>query len=195
MSGKLEFFYDYVSVYSYLANSQLQSLGAAEIVYRPMFLGGVMQATGNRPPATVEAKGRYMNRDIFRWAERYDIPLEWNPVFPLNTIAALRVALVAQRRGEFLGLHQRLFDAAWSMKANIGEPEVLAGIIGDAGLAVDEYTTAIGQQDVKDELRANTEEAVARGVFGAPTFFVGEQMYFGNDRLDFVAAALRRDPA
>ena len=82
MGRKLEFFYDYVSVYSYLADSQLQSLDGAEIVYRPMLLGAVMQATGNRPPATVEAKGRYLRNDVAAWAKRYGLPLIMNPLSP-----------------------------------------------------------------------------------------------------------------
>ena len=96
MSKQVEFFYDYVSVYSYLANSQLKKLNGADIVYRPMFLGAVMEATGNRPPGTVEAKGRYLRTDIMRWTNRYSLPFEMNPVFPQNTLMALRLALVAQ---------------------------------------------------------------------------------------------------
>jgi len=192
MSSKLEFFYDYVSVYSYLANSQLHTLGESEIVYRPMFLGGVMQATGNRPPASVEAKGRYLAVDVERWARRYAVPLVINPVFPLNTLNALRVAIAAQRRGEFAAVHQPLFDAAWVRRVNLGEPDELFRIVGDAGLPAEEYFDLVGLQDIKDELKKNTEEAVRRGVFGAPTFFVGDQMFFGNDRLDQVREALKR---
>jgi len=194
VSGRIEFFYDYVSVYSYLANSQLRTLGASEIVYRPMFLGGVMQATGNRPPASVEAKGRYLALDVERWARRYGLPFATNPVFPLNTINALRVAVAAQRRGELADVHQALFDAAWVHQVNIGEPEELFRIVRKAGLPAEEYAELVGRQDIKDELRANTEEAVRRGVFGAPTFFVDGQMFFGNDRLDQVREALKTPP-
>ena len=97
MTKKLEFFYDYVSVYSYLANSQLRNIAGADVVYRPMFLGAVMEATGNRPPGTVKAKGKYLWTDIQRWMKRYSLPFKMNPVFPQNTLYALRLALVAQK--------------------------------------------------------------------------------------------------
>ena len=189
MNTRIEFFYDYVSVYSYLANSQLATLGA-EIVYRPMLLGAVMQATGNIPPATIEAKGDYLRKDMLRWSERYGIELNWNPVFPQNTINALRLALAAQGRGEFSEIHQPLFDAIWVQDKDVGQPGTLASIVEDAGLSVPEYVAAISDQSIKDQLRANTEEAVSRGVFGGPTIFVGEELFFGNDRLEFVKAAL-----
>ena len=94
MKAKVEFFYDYVSTYSYLANSQLAKLDA-EIIYRPMFLGAVMEETGNRPPLTVKPKGKYLFVDVARWARKYSIPFEKNPKFPQNTVKALRLALVA----------------------------------------------------------------------------------------------------
>jgi 2-hydroxychromene-2-carboxylate isomerase len=190
MSKKIEFFYDYVSIYSYLANSQLGEFSDSEWVYRPMFLGGVMQATGNRPPATVKPKGRYLLEDVDRWVSRYAIVFNMNPVFPQNTINALRVAIVSQHRGEFQVMHKALFDAMWADRQDLSDKDTLASVIERAGLSAAQYMDEIGQQEIKDELKANTEEAVQRGVFGAPTFFVGEQMFFGNDRFDFIAEAI-----
>lgn len=190
MAGKLEFFYDYVSGYSYLANSHLSTLAGADIAYRPMFLGAVMRATGNSPPATIEAKGRYLHADIRRWASRYGVDFVFNPKFPQNTIQALRLALVAQKEGSFPDIHQRLFDAMWVEKADLEDPTVLATIIGDAGADVERYSAAISNQAIKDELKANTDEAISRGAFGAPTFYVGDEMYFGNDRFDFICEQL-----
>ncbi len=193
MSKKIEFFYDYVSIYSYLANSQLDQFGqthGVEIVYRPMFLGGVMQATGNRPPATIKPKGRYLLDDIGRWARRYSITLNMNPEFPQNTINALRVALVALHRGEFEVVHQALFDAMWIEKENLSDDKTLASVVERAGLSANQYRVEIGRQEIKDELKANTEEAIQRGAFGAPTFYVDDLMFFGNDRFDFIAEAI-----
>jgi len=187
MSTKLEFFYDYVSIYSYLADSQLSKLTSAEIVYRPMFLGAVMEATGNRPPGTVEAKRIYLMTDVDRWAERYSLTFRMNPVFPQNTLKALRLALVAQKHGVFEPVHQDLFNAIWVREKDLSDKDVLAEIATKAGLAID----AIEDAAIKDELKANTAEAIERGAFGAPTFFVGEQMFFGNDRFDFIAEAIR----
>lgn len=187
MSTKIEFFYDYVSLYSYLADSQLSGLDGAEIVYRPMLLGAVMETTGNRPPGIVEAKEKHLHVDAARWANRYGIPLKMNPVFPQNTVNALRLALVAEKKGAFEAVHQPLFDAMWVEEKDISDVNVLTEIATNAGLSIDETQ----EQAIKDELKANTSEAVARGVFGAPTFFVGDEMFFGNDRFDFIKEEIR----
>lgn len=190
MAVSLEFFYDYVSSYSYMANEAVKSLEGVEVKYRPMFLGGVMKATGNSPPGTVPAKGRYLGKDLRRWAKTYDVPFRFNSIFPQNTLSALRLALVAQHRGTFDAVHQPLFDAMYANDRDLSDPAVLAEIVTSAGLDANEYAAGIGSQAIKDELKANTEEAVARGAFGAPTFFVGEEMFFGNDRFDFIKAAI-----
>ena len=190
MSGQLEFFYDYVSSYSYLADSQLGSLGAAEVVYRPMFLGAVMQATGNQPPANLPARGAYLRRDLERWAAHYGVQFRMNPKFPQNTLGALRLALVAQQDGGFERLHRLLFDAMWIQGRDFGDPAVLGELATAAGLDAERALARSADPAIKEALKANTDEAVARGAFGAPTFFVGDEMYFGNDRLPFVREAL-----
>jgi len=191
MAKKLEFFYDYVSPYSYLANSQVSDVGGSKLVYRPMFLGGVMQATGNRPPGTLEVKGKYLRRDIARWAENYGIVYNRNPNFPQNTLKALRLAIVAQHDGIFPDVHRALYTAMFVDEKDLSDDKVLGEIMKSSGL--DESTTfdRIAEQPIKDELKANTEEAVTRGAFGAPTFFVGDEMFFGNDRFEFIKEALR----
>lgn len=191
MGKQLEFFYDYVSVYSYLADSQIGTLDASEIVYRPMLLGAVMQATGNRPPATVEAKGRYLRADVAAWARRYALPLTMNPLFPQNTLNALRLALLAQRQGKFPAIHRRLFDAMWVEQRNLGDESELKALAAEAGMAPGAIPDGIAEQSIKDQLKANTDEAIARGAFGAPTFFVGDKMFWGNDRFDFIREELR----
>ena len=190
MKMKVEVFYDYVSTYSYLANSQLAKLNA-EIIYRPMFLGAVMEETGNRPPLTVKPKGKYLFVDVARWAKKYSIPFVMNPKFPQNTVKALRLALVAQQQGKFELLHQPLFDAMWADQQDLSDESVLANIITGAGLSPDVMLPQIAMDEIKNELRGNTEEAINRGAFGAPTFFVGEEMFFGNDRFEFIAEAIR----
>ncbi len=191
MSDKLEFFYDYVSPYSYLANSQVSEVGGSKLVYRPMFLGGVMQATGNKPPGTLEVKGKYLRKDIARWASRYGVEFNRNPKFPQNTLKALRLALVAQKDGAFEDVHNALFAAMFVHQSDLSDDELLSKIMNNAGMNESATFERIEDQSIKDELKANTEEAVARGAFGAPTFFVGDQMFFGNDRFDFIKEALR----
>lgn len=190
MGRKLEFFYDYVSPYSYLANSQVKVVGGSKLVYRPMFLAAVMQATGNRPPGTLEIRGKYLRKDIARWAAHYGIVFNRNPKFPLDTLKALRLAIVAQHDGSFDDVHRALFEASFVTQSDLGDEAVLAEIMNTAGMDEADTFGQMADQSVKDELRANTDEAISRGAFGAPTFFVGEEMFFGNDRFDFIKEAL-----
>lgn len=190
MTKRMEFFFDYVSSYSYLANSQLATLGADEIEYRPMLLGGVLKATGNAPPMLVKARAKYLLRDLQRWADHYQLPFRMNPVFPQSTLKALRLALVARREGRFAALHQPMFDAIWVHGRDLSDDAVLLNLATEAGLDPDRCLQQCADDAIKAELQANTEEAVARGVFGAPTVFVNGEMFFGNDRFDFIRAAL-----
>lgn len=193
MSKRVEFFYDYVSSYSYLANSQVRALFGDDLVYRPMFLGAVLNETGNTPPTTLPARAAYFARDLQRWAAYYGVPFTMNPVFPQNTLGALRLAVLAQHEGKFQDLHQPLFDAMWVHEQNLADPGVLASIASAAGMDADQALARSNDDPIKAELKANTDEAVRRGAFGAPTFFVGDDMFFGNDRLAFVKAALGSD--
>lgn len=193
MPQRLEYFFDYVSPYSYLGDSQVPGLverTGAELVYRPMLLGGVMQASGNKPPASVAAKGKYMLTDIARWVERYGLELRFNPHFPVNTVKPMRGALVALEEGFFPAYHQALFAAMWRDEKNVGDAEVLGAVADAAGLDGAKLLARIEESAIKEQLKANTAEAVERGAFGAPTFFVGDDMFFGNDRLDFLEARL-----
>jgi 2-hydroxychromene-2-carboxylate isomerase len=191
MAAQIEFFFDYGSPFSYLADTQLPALAkrtGAEIVYRPMLLGAVFKATSNASPVTVPAKGRYMGIELQRWARRYGVPMGMNPHFPFNTIKLMRAAVAAQMQGRFEPYHTAAFRAVWVEGIDGSDPGALGALLERAGIE----RGSIEGGEVKDRLRANTDEAVARGVFGAPTFFVGDDMFWGNDRLDFVEAALAR---
>jgi 2-hydroxychromene-2-carboxylate isomerase len=194
-SKRVEYFFDFGSPTSYLAWTQLPKIAAAagaEIVWRPMLLGGVFKATGNASPVAVPAKGRWMNQDIARWAARYGVPFRFNPHFPINTLPLMRGAAGLQMRQpqDFLRYLEHMHRAMWEQGANLGDPVSLAAVLADAGFDVEAFTALVADPQVKAKLIATTEEAVARGVFGAPTFFVGEAMFFGQDRLDFVREAL-----
>ena len=195
MSKAVEFFFDVGSPTTYLAWTQLPALCAkagATLVYRPTLLGGVFQATGNASPANVAAKGRYMNDDMARFAVRYGVPLVVNPHFPINTLTLMRGAAGVQLRmparlDDYL---RGVFKAMWVDGLNMNDPAVAAQALQAAGFDPAEVIALTNDAEVKAALRATTEEAVARGVFGAPTMFVGDTMLFGQDRLDFVREAL-----
>ena len=191
----LEFFYDYGSPYSYIANSQLAGLverTGCQIEYRPMLLGGVFKATGNQSPALepVDAKRNYFGIEMQRWVEHDGLAFRSNPPFPVNTLGLMRCAHAAQACGVFETFHAAVFSAFWEQQKNLGDPEVLAGELEACGLDAARLAAVAAEPEVKGALRTTTEEAVARGVFGAPSFFVGKELYFGSDRLAFVEAAL-----
>jgi len=195
MTATVECFFDFGSPTSYLAWTQLPRIAAAagaRVDWRPMLLGGVFKATGNTSPVLVAAKGRWMGTDIARWAKRWGVPFRFNPHFPINTLTLMRGAAGLQMRRPdiFERYLATIYEAMWKEPANLGDPDLLAATLGAAGLDADEFAALVADPEVKAKLVATTEEAVARGVFGAPTCFVGEAMFFGQDRLDFVAEAL-----
>ena len=191
----VEFFFDVGSPASYLAWRQLPDIASgagATIAWRPMLLGGVFKATGNASPVNVPAKGRWMTDDLHRWARRYGVPFGLNPNFPINTLTLMRGAAGMQMHHpeRFLGYVDAIYRAMFETPRNLGDADVLVATLREAGFDPAEFATLVADPEVKAGLIATTEEAVARGVFGAPTFFVGEQMFFGQDRLDFVREAL-----
>jgi 2-hydroxychromene-2-carboxylate isomerase len=196
---EVEYFFDVGSPTSYLAWTQLPRIAAeagASIAWRPMLLGGVFKATGNASPVAVPAKGRWMGDDIRRWADRYGVTFRFNPHFPINTLTLMRGATGYQMRQPerlipYLAVVERHL---WETPRNLGDPAVLASTLTESGFDAHEFAVLVADPEVKARLVATTEEAVARGVFGAPTFFVADAMFFGQDRLDFVREALLRSP-
>lgn len=195
MQKTAEFFFDVGSPAAYLAWTQMPALCAqagATLVYRPMLLGGVFQATGNASPMMVPAKGSYMAVDLGRFAKRYGVSFRINPHFPINTLSLMRAVIGVQLRQpeRFDALLDALYPALWANGANLNDPAVTAALLVEAEFDPAAIFALTNDADIKAALKANTEEAVARGVFGAPTVFVGDAMFFGQDRLDFVREAL-----
>jgi len=195
MTRLVEFFFDLGSPTSYLAYTQLPRIATecgAQVAWRPMLLGGVFKATGNTSPTAIPAKARWMSDDIARWARRYSVEFAFNPHFPINTLTLMRgaVGMQIRRPDAFAHYLDVVFRAMWISQRNLGDAAVLAETLVQAGFDNDHFLALVGDAEVKGRLMANTEEAVARGVFGAPSFFVGTQMFFGQDRLDFVREAL-----
>lgn len=196
MSTAIEFYFDVGSPAAYLAWTQLPAIAreaGVEIEYRPFLLGGVFQATGNRSPMEVPAKGQYMQDDLQRFARRYGVPFRHNPHFPINTLMLMRGALGLQLREppRLVPYLDAVFRAIWVDGRNMNDPATVAGVLQQADFAPERLLALTQDQAVKDELKAVTQGAVARGVFGAPTFFVRNQMFWGQDRLDFVKEALQ----
>ena len=192
---RLEFFFDFGSPTAYLAYTQLPGIAGragAQIAWRPMLLGGVFKATGNQSPVLIAPKGKWMWSDMALWARRYGVPLKIHPNFPANTLTLMRGAVGLQMRdpAKFLNYVDVIYRAMWDEALDLGNPTLLAETLSKAGFEPMDFTAMVSDPAVKQQLIANTEEAVRRGVFGAPTIFVGEQMFFGQDRLEFVKEAL-----
>ncbi len=195
MSKTVEFFFDLGSPATYLAYTQLPALCAAsgaQLTYKPMLLGGVFKATGNASPATVPAKGRYMFQDLARYAQRYNVPLKFNPHFPINTLLLMRAVTGIQMHQpeRFLDFIDCLFRALWVEGRHLGDLSVVAAVLAERGFDHEHVLALTNDDVVKAALKDNTEHAIQRGVFGAPTMFVGNQLFFGQDRLEFVREAL-----
>jgi len=196
MARTLEFYFDYGSPYSYLADTQVEAIAkraGATLERKPMLLGGVFKATGNHSPAELPAKSKWSAFDMPMWARHYGVPFNRNPHFPVNTLALMRGAAAAQIDGVFERYHPAIYKAMWVDGINLNDIGEVAKVLSAAGLDAAKIGNRIQDQDVKDRLKATTDEAVARGVFGAPTSFVGDMMFFGNDRLPFVEMALKGD--
>jgi len=197
MAKTVAFYFDVGSPASYLAWTQLPALctaAGAELVYKPMLLGGVYQATGNASPGAIPAKGRYTVRDYERHARKYGVPYVNNPHFPIITLFLMRaVSGVQLREPERLqDLLAAVFKAMWIDALDLNQPALTARTLQDAGFAPEAVQALAADPEVKAALKATTEEAVARGVFGAPTSFVGDEMFFGQDRMDMIREELAR---
>ena len=196
MSKTVEFYFDLGSPATYLAYTQLPKIctqAGARLIHIPILLGGVFKATGNASPATVPAKGRYMFQDLDRFAKRYGVPLKFNPHFPINTLLLMRAVTGIQLRHpeRFMAFTDCLFNALWVEGLSLDDPSTVASVLSGNGFDPVEVLALTADEEVKAALKENTERAVQRGVFGAPSMFVGDQLFFGQDRLDFVIEALR----
>jgi 2-hydroxychromene-2-carboxylate isomerase len=195
MSKTVEFFFDLGSPATYLAYTQLPKICEhtdSQLIYKPMLLGGVFKATGNASPATIPAKGRYMFEDLDRYAKRYGVPLKFTADFPINTLMLMRAVTGMQLRHpeRFPAFIDCLFHALWVEGLNLNDPATVAAVLTQNGFDPNQVLALTTDEEVKAALKDNTEKAVQRGVFGAPSMFVGNQMFFGQDRLDFILEAL-----
>lgn len=197
----VECWFDFSSPFGYLGTTQIERVAAehdGEVVWRPFLLGALFKTIGTPVvpmAAFADSKRELYRLDLVRWSAYWGVELNWSSHFPINTVTALRLALVGLEEGSEVGtkLIHRINRAAWVDDENVQDPAVLGRCLEDVGLdpALLEKT-----QDpaVKARLKEATDEAIERGVPGAPTFVIGDRLYWGQDRLDFVARALAGDP-
>ncbi|BFM14654.1 2-hydroxychromene-2-carboxylate isomerase [Maricurvus nonylphenolicus] len=195
MSTTLDFYFDFGSPTAYLAYKRIKQLEEQydlTVNYQPVLLGGLFKATDNMSPVAIPAKGMYMMaHDLPRFAKRYNVPMNMNPNFPINTLPLMRGAIAAQQMGCFENYCDAMYDAMWVEELNMGDPDIIQQRINQADIDADALIALTQDKAVKDQLIANTDAAVKRGAFGAPTMFIGDEMFFGQDRLDFVEERLQ----
>ena len=195
MQKNVSFYFDFGSPAAYLAYTQLPKLAAetgARIDLKPILLGGIFQATGNRPPISVPLKGQYLFTDLNRFAKRYGVVFNMNPHFPINTLNLMRadIGLQIQNDPRLQKYRDAIFAAIWVDQQNMNDPGTVGSVLAKAGFDPLAVVALASDQGVKDALKNATQEAVEHGVFGAPSFIVDGELFWGQDRLDFVREAL-----
>jgi 2-hydroxychromene-2-carboxylate isomerase len=197
MTKSLEFLFDFGGPNSYLAHKMLPEICArtgAEVTYVPILLGGLFKLTNNQAPliryAETPAKRDYEMLEFNRFIKTHRLPFKMNPQFPINSLQLMRGAVAAQHLGCLMPYVEAIMTAMWEEGANTGDPAVVKEVLDSAGLDSAALFAKAEDPEVKAALIANTEHAAARGAFGVPTFFVGEDMFWGKERLSQVADAL-----
>jgi 2-hydroxychromene-2-carboxylate isomerase len=197
---RVEFYYDLISPYSYLAYGQLGRIceeNGAELVLQPMLLGAVHKAAGIKAPIETKAKAAYQARDIRRWAEYYGLPLRFPDPFPFRTLKTMRAAMFLREGGGLEAFTSEAFALYWQEGGapngfeEADEDRPISSVARRMGVDPEEVLQGATRPESKQDLKDATEEALRRGVFGAPAFFVDGELFWGNDRLHFVEAALK----
>jgi len=191
MIPKVEFHFDFGSPNAYFAHKvvpQIEQRTGVKFTYVPILLGGVFKLSNNQPPLVafkdVKGKRDYMRIEIERFIRKHRLTrFTWNPNFPVNTVQIMRGAVVAEMEGRLAKYVDAVFASMWEAGKKMDDPEVIRAELDAAGLEGAHTLARIQEQDVKDKLLQNTEASVARGTFGAPTFFVGSEIFFGKDKL------------
>lgn len=192
---EVTFYYDYGSPASYLAWTQLPALCArhgAVLARRPILIGGLFKITGNRSPVTVEAKGDWFFKDAARFAARYGVPFKKNPYFIINSLPLMRGAIWADREGRLEDFDRTMFEACWVQERDLNDPAEIMATLDENGFDAEAVRAAIQTDAIKQTLLRSTTDAAERGLFGVPTMIVGNEMHFGQDRLDWIEQALQR---
>ncbi len=196
MSKTVEFYYDFSSPYTYIASERIEAIcqdNGATLVWKPFLLGGVFNEIGSTPAVQIDNKIRYLRQDTVNCAEYYGVPFNYPEVFPLNSVRSMRGAFAASEQNKLVEYNHLMFRLYFVEGSDLSRPEVLGEAVGTIDIEPEWFLARIAEQDIKDMLRDETTTAIERGVFGAPTIFVDDKMYWGNDRLDFLNRYLKEN--
>jgi len=193
MSKEVDYYFDVGSPAAYLSWTQMPKLveeTGAKVNYKPVLLGGIFKATGNSAPIAVPAKGKWLWADLNRWAKLYNVPFKMNDKFPVNTLILMRGLTAYQNDAKFIDLGNAIFDGMWASNKDLTEMDVVAQVVTSAGIDAAEFAAKVEEAAIKQTLIDQTDEAIAKGAFGSPSFVVDDELHFGQDRMHFVKDAL-----
>ena len=186
---KIDFYFDISSPYSYLAHEQIKRFekeNKIKVNYMPILLGGIHQLANITAPGLNPSRAKHMIKDLKICADWFKVKFQFNRYFPLKTVNIMRGALVAEKEGFLNNYVDQFYKAAWVDSLNLNDGKILERFIKNMDINPKSFIEKLSDQKIKDDLKAKTNNAFKRGVFGAPTFIVGSKMFFGQDRLEFV---------
>ena len=189
MIKPFEFYFDFGSPYSFLAHKQIRKIekeNSMKIKYMPILLGGLLKFTGIKANADIPIKGKYMIRDCKLWAEKYGIEFKFNIYFPVFTLNLMRCVLVAEKKGFEQNFINKIFDAMWVNGLNLNDNLIVTKLLKNLDINPEIFLMEAVETKIKDDLKKRTEEAFKKGIFGTPTFFINNKIFWGQDRLEFV---------
>ena len=189
MIKSFDFFFDFISPYSYLAHKQIRNIEYQhniKINYMPILLGGLLNLAEIKAAAFIPSKAKFMIKDCKLFAEKFNIKFKFNPYFPIQSLKLMRGVLIARKENK-TGLYiDKFFDACWKDGLNLNDQEIVDKILEDLNFNLEAFKLKISEQKIKDELIKRTNDAFLKGVFGAPSFIINNKMFWGQDRLEFV---------
>jgi len=194
MGKKVEFYFDFSSPYTYIASTRIEKIcedNGADLEWKPFLLGGVFNEIGSVPAIQIDNKFRYLRQDFEQSAIYYGVDFKFPDLFPLNSVRSMRGAFAAQEKGKLVEYTHEMFRLYWTQGIDLSKADILGETVANIGIDTEWFVNRIAEQDIKDKLREETNTAIERGVFGAPTMFVDDQMFWGNDRLDFLDRYLK----
>ena len=189
MIKPFEFYFDFVSPYSFLAHKEIgkiEKINAVKIKYMPILLGGLHNLAGIKAPGFIPIKAKYMIRDCKLWAEKYNITFKFNNYFPIKTLDLMRCVLVAEKKGFSQNFINKVFDAIWKDGLNLNDNIIVEKLLKNLEINPKTFLMESVDSKIKDELKKRTDAAYKKGVFGAPSFIVNNNVFWGQDRLEFV---------
>ena len=189
MIKSFDFFFDFISPYSYLAHKQIRNIEyqyKIEINYMPILLGGLLNLAEIKAPASIPSKAKFMIKDCKLFAEKLNIKFKFNSYFPIQSLNLMRGVLIARKENKTSLYIDKFFDACWKDGLNLNNQKIVDKILEDLNFNLENFKLKISEQKIKDELKKRTKDAFLKGVFGAPSFIINNKMFWGQDRLEFV---------